>query len=191
MMTEKAAIWLRVSQGNGKQTTDNQLSEVMQLVSHRGWTVTARYEVNDSASNPGAEYKKIRAQMLADSHAGKWRYLVCWAADRVSRLGIEDLLSIVRQLRESGNALVSVQEPWLNGDPATGELLTAISAWIAAQESMRRSERVKVGMARAKAQGKAVGGRKAGARDRRPRKTDGYRAEQARRRARREAAQAN
>jgi DNA invertase Pin-like site-specific DNA recombinase len=56
---------------------------------------------------------------------------------------------VVRKLRESNCTLLSVQEPWLNGDLATAELLTAIPAWIAAQKSKRRSERVKAGMARA------------------------------------------
>jgi len=52
----------------------------------------------------------------------------------------------------------------------------AFAGWVAKQESARRSERVRAGMARAKAEGKVIGARKPGAKDKRPRRTDGYRA---------------
>ncbi len=71
-------------------------------------------------------------------------------------------------------AVVSVQEPWLDTtNPAVAELLLAIMAWVAQQESARRSERTRAGMARAKAQGKRIGGRQPGAKDKRPRKRRG------------------
>jgi len=184
-MNEECAVFLRVSQDNGRQRTDNQIPDVERLISHRGMTETARYVVSDSASNPGEEYRDAIARMLADAHAGKFRVLVIWAADRLTREGIEALLRIVRKLSESGCSLVSVKEPWLNGSDANTELMLAIAAWVAKQESARRSERVKAGMARAKAEGKTVGGRKPGAKDRRPRKRDGYAQEQARRTAER------
>jgi DNA invertase Pin-like site-specific DNA recombinase len=84
----------------------------------------------------------------------------------------------VRELRERNIALVSAQEPWLSGSDATTELLAAIAAWVAHQESARRSERIRAGLARRRAEGKPMGGAaskgKRG-RDRRPRRTDGYR----------------
>ena len=54
-------------------------------------------------------------------------------------------------------------------NPAVAELLLAIMAWLAQQESARRSERTKAGMARAKAAGKVIGGRKLGSKNKRPR----------------------
>jgi len=53
---------------------------------------------------------------------------------------------------------------------------------VAHQESARRSERIKAGLARRRAEGKPVGGRKLSAKDRRPRKTEGYSAAWVRRR---------
>jgi putative DNA-invertase from lambdoid prophage Rac len=181
MSNDECAVFLRVSTTD--QTTSNQVGEVERLVAHRGLTEVARYVVSDSASHPGEEYRAALAQMLLDAHMGKWRTLVVWAADRLTREGIEALLRIVRKLSESGCTLISAQEPWLNGSDANTELMLAIAAWMARQESARRSERVKAGMARAKADGKVVGGRKPGAKDRKPRKRQGYSAEQARRRA--------
>lgn len=85
----------------------------------------------------------------------------------------KDALRIIRMFRERGVAVVSVQEPWPNGLDATTELLTAIAGWVAAQESKRRSERIRAGIARRRAAGLPVGGRQIGARDLRPRRRRG------------------
>ena len=169
-----AASWYRVSTTD--QEPGNQVPDVERLIAHRGYRPGATYTVTDSAWNvkDDGEYKRELARMLADAHAGRFQVLIVWAADRLSREGIEPLLRIVRTLRERGVSVVSVQEPWLDTtNPAVAELLLAIMAWVAEQESMRRSERIRAGMARASAEGKVVGGRKPGARDRKPRKRRG------------------
>jgi len=48
-----------------------------------------------------------------------------------------------------------------------------VMAWVARMESQRRSERVRAGLARRRAQGLPVG-RQPGAKDTRPRKRSGY-----------------
>ncbi len=113
--------------------------------------------------------------MLEGAHRGEFSVLVVWAVDRLCRQGIEELLRLFRELRERNVSLVSHQEPWLNGTDATSELLAAVAAWVATQESVRRSERTRAGLARRKAQGKPIGGAasKRG-KDKRPRETEGY-----------------
>jgi DNA invertase Pin-like site-specific DNA recombinase len=58
---------------------------------------------------------------------------------------------------------------------ATTELLAAVAAWIATQESVRGSERIRADLARRRVQGKPMGGAasKRG-KDKRPRRTEGY-----------------
>jgi DNA invertase Pin-like site-specific DNA recombinase len=53
------------------------------------------------------------------------------------------------------------------------ELLVSFMAWMAQQESLRRSERTKLGLQRRKAEGLPVG-RQPGSRDKKPRKRSGY-----------------
>jgi putative DNA-invertase from lambdoid prophage Rac len=69
--------------------------------------------------------------------------------------------------------VVSVKESWLNGSPEVQDVLVAFAGWMAQQESSRRSERIRAGLARRKAEGKPVG-RQAGSTDRKPRKRSGY-----------------
>ena len=69
--------------------------------------------------------------------------------------------------------VVSVRESWLDGSPEVQDILIAFAGWMAERESARRSERIKAGLARRRAEGEAVG-RQAGATDKGKRKRSGY-----------------
>jgi DNA invertase Pin-like site-specific DNA recombinase len=169
----RAAIWTRVS--TDRQHGENQVPDLERLCAQRGWEIVRHYSLSDVSAFNGAHRETLEA-MLADAHRGEFDVLVVWAVDRICRQGIEELLRLVRELRERNVSLVAVQEPWLSGSDATTELLAAIAGWVAHQESARRSERIKAGLARRKAAGKPIGGAasKRG-KDRRPRRTEGYR----------------
>jgi DNA invertase Pin-like site-specific DNA recombinase len=173
-MSVKAAIWVRVS--TDRQHEDNQIPDLERLCEHRGWEITRRYEIAEG------EHRQALGRMLDDAHRGEFSVLVVWAVDRLCRQGIEELLRLIRELRERNVSLVSHQEPWLNGTDATTDLLAAVAAWVATQESVRRSERIRAGLARRRAQGKPIGGAasKRG-KDKRPRRTEGYKQAWARR----------
>jgi DNA invertase Pin-like site-specific DNA recombinase len=99
--------------------------------------------------------------------------LVVWALDRITREGAEGALRIIRQFRERGCIIVSVKESWLNGSPDVQDILVAFAGWMAQQQSTRRSEQIKAGLARRQAQGKPIG-RQPGSADSKPRKRSGY-----------------
>lgn len=161
------ALWARVS--TLYQDPENQVPAMREFAEHHGHQVKFVYRLTDASAYKG-EHRDLLGQVLDDAYRGKFKVLIVWSIDRISREGIEDVLKLYRQLRERGVTLVSIQEPWLNGSDATVELLTAIAAWVARQESARRSERIKAGLARRRAEGKTVGGRQRGAKDVRPRK---------------------
>jgi putative DNA-invertase from lambdoid prophage Rac len=165
----KAAIWARVS--TKEQETQNQLAALRQLAAHRGLEVVTEYVSEDSAWT-GAHQGILRVAFEA-ARRGEFQVLLVWALDRLSREGVEMTLAALRTFRESGVQVVSLQEPWAEAGGAVGDLLTSILAWVAQQESARRSERVKAGLDRRRTEGKPVG-RQPGARDRRPRKRSGY-----------------
>jgi len=174
------AIWARVSTAD--QNTANQLAELRSWAERRGLDVAVELVTEDSAwtrngnGSKGAEFDARRAELLEGARLGRYRVVLCWSIDRVSRRGAEDMLSFVRRLTDTGCAVWSQQDPWVEStaDPMTRELLFGVFGTIARFESERRSARTKAGMARARAQGKQLGGRKKGAKDRKPRQTDGY-----------------
>jgi DNA invertase Pin-like site-specific DNA recombinase len=86
----------------------------------------------------------------------------------VNRVRIYDLMttrptviSTTTSVRDAANAAPEVQD-----------VLVAFAGWMAQQESRRRSERIKAGLDRRRAQGKPVG-RQPGAADKKPRKRSG------------------
>ncbi|KHL00431.1 recombinase family protein [Sinomonas humi] len=176
-MTTKAAVWARVS--TAEQTTENQLQVLHDWAGRRGLDVVAAHAIEDSAytstNGKGQDFDRQRAELLNGARLGHYDVVLVWSLDRLSRRGMEDTLATLRLLTEHGCAVWSHQEPWLHtSDPAMRELLVGITGWMAQQESKRRSERTKAGIERRRKAGLPVGGRKAGAKDRKPRKADGY-----------------
>jgi DNA invertase Pin-like site-specific DNA recombinase len=171
----KAAVWKRVSTDH--QDADNQDAALAQFCAHHGYTPAATFTLSDSAwkdGQGGPEYRQAIRELLDGAWRGEYSAVLVWSLDRITRLGAEDALRLIRQLRERGAVLVSVQESWLSGSPEIADMLVSFAAWVAQQESTRRSERIKAALAAKKARGEQVGGRKLGSRDRKPRATDGY-----------------
>jgi DNA invertase Pin-like site-specific DNA recombinase len=155
-----------------------QVPDVERFAAHHGYQITERYTVSDSAwkNGGGPEYRKTLKQALDDAHAGKFSVLIVWSLDRIVRddeSRAEAALRIFRQFRQRGCTVVSVKESWLNGAPEVQDILVAFAGWMAGRESATRSERIKIGLDRRRAEGKPVG-RQPGAADRRPRKRAGY-----------------
>ena len=95
------------------------------------------------------------------------------ALDRLSREGVEATLGLLRRFREHGAMVWWLRESWAEtSDPRMAELLGSLYAWMAAEESRRRSERVRAGLDRRRREGLPVG-RQPGARDRKPRRRGG------------------
>ena len=103
------------------KTTDNQLPDIKRLCGHRGLEITREYILSGVWSYNSAHKTTLKA-MLADAHAGQFQVLAVWAADRLSRGGIEVLLSIVRELGERRVKVLSVPQPRLSSSSVVASL---------------------------------------------------------------------
>jgi DNA invertase Pin-like site-specific DNA recombinase len=170
-MSSRCAIWVRVS--TDEQESGNQLDELRAWAARRGLDVAAEYIIDGASAWKGKHRDQV-AVALADARLGQFDVLLVWALDRLDREGVESTLGLLRRFQAAGAPVWSLREPWTEtADPHTAELLGAIYAWMARAESARRSERVKAGLARPRAEGKPVG-RRAGSKDLKPRKRSGY-----------------
>ena len=165
----RVALWLRVSDPD--QHTENQQPDLESFVARKKWDVGPVYEVQESAWR-GA-HLKVLSQVYQDARLGRFDVLVVWALDRLSRQGVAATFEIVNQLARNGARVVSVMESWTEQEGPMYDLLLSVFAWVAQYESLRRSERTKAGMFRARAQGKQIG-RPKGSADKRKRKRSGY-----------------
>jgi DNA invertase Pin-like site-specific DNA recombinase len=167
----KAACYLRCSTGD--QHTDNQVPDIMDYCKAHWWPEPEIYRENESAWRKGHQAELSR--LLADIRSGRRKYdrLIIWSLDRLSRGGVGELFGLIHAFRQYGCQVVSCKEPWLESAGPAGDLLLAVTAWIAEFESLRRSERTLAGLARAKKEGKTLG-RPSGSKDKEPRHRTGY-----------------
>ena len=165
----KAAIWTRVS--TGEQNASNQLPAILSYAAGRGLEIVQTYTVQESAWR-GAHQTAL-SQVYAQARAGMFSVLLVWSLDRLSREGVAATLEIVNRLAQHKVKVWSIQEAWTEVGGPLQELLLSIVAWVARQESERRSERTKAGLERARANGKVLG-RPDGAKDKKQRKQSGY-----------------
>ena len=144
-----AALYVRVS--TDRQTADNQLAEVRQLASARGYEPVV-YEEIESA----AKARPVLDRMLADVRAGRVQAVAVWALDRLHR-SMTGAINTVLELDRLGVPVLSVREGWLDTSGPVRPLLVAIFGWVAEQERVRLIERTKAGLERARREGKVLG----------------------------------
>ncbi len=161
----KVCIYCRVSTGD--QDTANQLQVLTDWADQRGFEVIKIYEEEESAWKAG--HQKKLSTLIADARMRRFQAVLVWALDRLSREGALAILSLVQKLSICGVRVLSYQESWTEAPGEIGELLYALTGWVARMESRRRSERTKAGLARVLAQGKKLG-RPKGSKDKKRRR---------------------
>lgn len=152
-MADRVVIYHRVSTSD--QSHDPQIRELRDYADRRGLQVFGEYV--DTAS--GA--KKSRPEldrMLKDVRSRKVDIVLVWAFDRFAR-STSHLVTTLEEFQSLGVDFVSYRQQIDTTTPA-GKLTFTVLAAIAEFERELIRERVKAGMAAAKARGKRIGRRK-------------------------------
>lgn len=144
-----AALYVRVS--TDKQTVENQIAELRQLVAARGFEPVIYEEVESAA-----KARPVMDRMIADARAGRVRAILVWALDRLHRSMVGSIQTVL-ECDRIGVPVISVREPWLDTAGPVRPLLIAIFGWVAEQERARLIERTKAGLERARRAGKRLG----------------------------------
>jgi DNA invertase Pin-like site-specific DNA recombinase len=150
----RAALYARVSTSNG-QTTENQLAALREVAARQGWEVVAEH-IDDGVS--GAKSRDRRPafdQMLRAVTRREVDLVAAWSVDRLGR-SLQDLIATLEELRAAGCDLYLHQQALDTRTPA-GRALFGMLAVFAEFERALIVERVKAGMARAKATGTRSG----------------------------------
>lgn len=83
--------------------------------------------------------------------------MLFWSLDRLTREGVLKTLLILNQLTGYGVKYRSLQEQWIDSLGAFSDAIVGILATVAKFEADRMSNRVRSGLARARAEGKVLG----------------------------------
>jgi DNA invertase Pin-like site-specific DNA recombinase len=147
----KTALYLRVSTTD--QDPETQGREVRAFVAARGWDAVETYEdvgvSGARARRPGLD------RLLKDAWRGGFDAVVVWDLSRIARSTLK-ALELLREFEQIGVRLIAVKQTF-DTDTPLGKAFFTLAAMFAELERSILIERVRAGMARARAEGKRIG----------------------------------
>jgi DNA invertase Pin-like site-specific DNA recombinase len=152
--TIRCCLYARISTNDGRQDTENQLSQLREYAARQGYQVV--YEYIDQASGKTSERDAFK-QLFDGASRRAFDIVLVWALDRFTREGVLETFEHIRRLTNYGVAFESYTEQHFRTTGPAGELMLAVAAWVSKQERLRISDRTKAGLARARRQGKVPG----------------------------------
>ncbi len=167
----KIAKYLRVSTKDKNQDPETQnLAIDRYLKQFESYEIVETYV--DSGVSGAKEKRPALERLKNDMRDGKFDTIVIYKLDRIMR-NVRAFLSLHDELKSKKIKLISVTENIRGGDSPMDKLFITILATIAEVERETTVERVKAGLARARASGKKLG-RPKGSRDKKVRRKSGY-----------------
>lgn len=157
----RVAIYSRVSSAEAKkkannekrQHVENQLRDLRRFAKGQGWDVVHEYIDHESGlKSERQEFKNL----LGAASRHEFDVVLFWALDRFSREGTKKTLAYLNQLESYNVGFRSFTEQYLDSTGMFKDAVIGILAAVANMESVRRGDRVRAGMERARAQGKRV-----------------------------------
>lgn len=148
--TRRAAVYLRTS--TERQFTENQRPAVMKLAEARGFEIAEVFEEQVSAVKHRPAWEALRGA----AHRGEFDAVIIYALDRLGRSMVGNVQEVLT-LDRLGVEVVSVREPWLDMGGPVRTLLVAILSWVAEEERRQIASRSKLGVERARREGKRIG----------------------------------
>jgi DNA invertase Pin-like site-specific DNA recombinase len=145
-----AAAYARVS--TDKQDLEVQLQEIQQFVDRRGWKLVATY--SDVASGAREDRVDFR-RLTVDAARRKFDAVVVQRFDRAAR-SVKQLVETLEHFRHYRVGFVSIKEDVDTSTPA-GELIFHVMAAIGQFERALIADRIRSGLRRPRALGKALG----------------------------------
>lgn len=149
----RAALYARVSTKTGAQNSDTQLQELRDYCQRRGWEIAGEYV--DAAACGAKEQRPELDRLVAECRKRRVDAVVVYRYDRFAR-SLRQLVNALEEFRALGIEFVSLHEG-LDTSTPNGRLAFGIFASIAEFERGLIRERVRLGLAAARARGKRIG----------------------------------
>ncbi|MBI5066473.1 recombinase family protein [Candidatus Woesearchaeota archaeon] len=147
-----AALYVRVS--TTKQEAENQLLELHEFCSKSNWVVFKEYVDIISGSE---DSRPAFDEMFREAHQKKFNIVLFWALDRFSRSGTRFTINKLSELESLDVAWKSYSELYFDSVGQFKDVVLSIMATLAKLEREKISERTKLGLKRARKEGKKLG----------------------------------
>lgn len=153
----RAALYARVS--TDRQSTENQLRELREAAERLGWEVVEEFIDRGISGAKGRKDRPKLDAMLKGVARKDFDIVASWSVDRLGR-SLIDLVNMLQELHSTGVDLYLHQQG-INTTTPAGKALFGMMGVFAEFERGMIQERVRAGLARAKAKGtksgKAIG----------------------------------
>jgi DNA invertase Pin-like site-specific DNA recombinase len=149
----RVALYARVS--TDEQTARNQIRELRAVAERHGWTIAEEYVDHASSGAKGRDQRPAFDKMLRAAVRKEFDVLAAWSVDRLGR-SLQHLVSFLDEIHSKRIDLYLHQQGIDTTTPA-GKALFQMCGVFAEFERAMIQERVRAGLARARAQGKVLG----------------------------------
>ena len=149
----KTALYLRVSTAH--QNADNQLHELERMSAARGWNIVATYRDDGISGAKGRDGRPALDALLKAATRREFDLIAVWSIDRLGR-SLQHLVTTVNDLHASGVQLYFHQQA-LDTTSPSGKLMFGVFSSFAEFERDLIRERIKLGVERARREGKKLG----------------------------------
>jgi DNA invertase Pin-like site-specific DNA recombinase len=149
----RAALYLRVSTTD--QDIERQERELRAAAQARGWEIVETYADNGFSGSKGREQRPAFDRLCCDAIRGRLDVVMAWSVDRLGR-SLKDLVGFLQELQSVGVGLFLYQQAVDTTTPA-GRAMFQLLGVFAEFERAMIVERVRSGMAKAKANGTKSG----------------------------------
>ncbi|MGQ0800056.1 MAG: recombinase family protein [Pseudomarimonas sp.] len=150
---KRVALYLRVSTGG--QTTEHQRRELEQVGAQAGWQIVGVYEDAGISGSKGRDKRPEFDRLLKDATRRKFDMVAAWSVDRLGR-SLTDLIAFLQELKGTGVDLFLLRQA-LDTSTPSGRAMFGMLGVFAEFERAMIQERVKAGLATARAKGKRLG----------------------------------
>src|SRR5436305_731657 len=152
-MSKRVGLYLRVS--TGEQTVENQRQVLRTAAEHRGWTVVEEFVDAGISGAKGRERRPAFDRLLKAVTRRKVDVVAAWSVDRLGR-SLQDLVGFLGELHGAGVDLYLDRQGVDTSTPAGKALFQMLGVFAEFERSIIQ-ERIRAGIAKARAQGKKSG----------------------------------
>lgn len=149
----RAAFYLRVS--TGEQTTENQRLELDAVADRAGWDVVDVYEDAGISGAKGRDKRPAFDRLLKDATRRRFDVVAAWSVDRLGR-SLPHLVGFLEEIHAAGVDLYLHKQGLDTATPAGRAMFGMLGVFSEFERAMIQ-ERVKSGLARARANGTRLG----------------------------------
>jgi DNA invertase Pin-like site-specific DNA recombinase len=150
---KRVGIYVRVS--TDAQTTENQRRELEAVAARSGWKIIDIYEDAGISGAKGRDRRPGFDRLLKDATARKINMIAAWSVDRLGR-SLQHLVSFLNDLQALDCDLYLHQQALDTSTPSGRAMFQMLGVFAEFEKSIIK-ERVKSGLAKAKAKGTKSG----------------------------------